>query len=98
LRHLVDRDLKGVQLIISDAGLVESAAEYLPEANGRVREVSHMLKDIHAQESQVTAGKKAQSDHRGSSCRKMSKAADLVEQSAHETLTYYAFPDITGRK
>src|SRR3974390_1323366 len=35
LRHLVDRGLKGVQLIISDAcrGLVESAAEYLPEAN-----------------------------------------------------------------
>ena len=25
---------------------------------------------------------------------KMSKAADLVEQSVHETLTYYAFPDI----
>ena len=33
-RHLVDRGLKGVQLIISDAcrGLMESAAEYLPEA------------------------------------------------------------------
>src|SRR5437016_4424506 len=34
LRHLVDRGLNGVQLIISDAcrGLTESAAEYLPEA------------------------------------------------------------------
>ena len=34
LRHLVDRGLKGVQLIISDAcrGLMESAADYLPEA------------------------------------------------------------------
>jgi putative transposase len=34
LRHLVDRGLTGVQLIISDAcrGLMESAAEYLPEA------------------------------------------------------------------
>ncbi len=34
LRHVVDRGLKGVQLIISDAcrGLTESAAEYLPEA------------------------------------------------------------------
>jgi len=34
LRHLVDRGLKGVQLITSDAcrGLMESAAEYLPEA------------------------------------------------------------------
>ena len=34
LRHLVDRGLTGVQLIISDAcrGLVESIADYLPEA------------------------------------------------------------------
>ena len=34
LHHLVDRGLKGVRLIISDAcrGLMESAAEYLPEA------------------------------------------------------------------
>ena len=34
LRHLVDRGLSGVQLIVSDAcrGLVESAAEFLPEA------------------------------------------------------------------
>ena len=33
LRHLVERGLKGVRLIISDAcrGLTESAAEYLPE-------------------------------------------------------------------
>ena len=34
LRHLVDRGLKGVELITSDAcrGLVESAAEFLPDA------------------------------------------------------------------
>ena len=34
LRHLVERGLKGVRLIISDAcrGLTESAAEYLPES------------------------------------------------------------------
>jgi transposase-like protein len=34
LRHLVDRGLKGVRLIISDAcrGLMKSAEEYLPEA------------------------------------------------------------------
>jgi putative transposase len=34
LRHLVDRGLSGVQLIISDAcrGLVESIADYLPDA------------------------------------------------------------------
>jgi putative transposase len=70
LRHLVDRGLKGVQLVISDAcrGLVESVADFLPEAryqrcmvhfyrnvfshvpSTRVREVSHMLKAIHAQQ------------------------------------------------
>ncbi|MHC2582817.1 transposase-like protein [Bradyrhizobium diazoefficiens] len=34
LRHLVDRGLRGVQLVVSDAcrGLVESVADYLPEA------------------------------------------------------------------
>jgi transposase-like protein len=37
LRHLVDRGLSGVQLIVSYAcrGLVESLAEYLPEVRGR---------------------------------------------------------------
>ena len=28
----------------------------------------------------------------------MSKAADLVEQTVHETLTYYDFPDIHWQK
>ncbi len=28
----------------------------------------------------------------------MVKAADLIEQAVHETLTYYAFPDIHWRK
>ncbi|MBG6143962.1 transposase-like protein [Labrenzia sp. EL_142] len=34
LRHLVDRGLSGVKLIVSDAcrGLVESIADYLPDA------------------------------------------------------------------
>ena len=114
LRHLVDRGLKGVQLVISDAcrGLVESVADFLPEAryqrcmvhfyrnvfshvpSTRVREVSHMLKAIHAQESREAADNKAQviiGDLRAS---KMAKAADLVEQAVHETLTYYGFPDI----
>ena len=79
LGHLVDRGLTGVQLIISDAcrGLMESAAEHLPEARWqrcmvhfyrnvfshvpatKVREVSHMLKAIHAQESRAAADRKA---------------------------------------
>jgi transposase-like protein len=118
LRHLVDRGLKGVQLVISDAcrGLVESVADFLPEAryqrcmvhfyrnvfshvpSTRVREVSHMLKAIHAQESREAADKKAQAIVEDLRATKMGKAADLVEQAVHETLTYYGFPDIHWQK
>ena len=118
LRHLVERGLKGVRLIISDAcrGLVESIAEYLPDARWqrcmvhfyrnvfshvpatRVREVSHMLKAIHAQESLVSADEKAKAIIAELRVMKMGKAADLVAQSVHETLTYYAFPDIHWHK
>ena len=47
IRHLVDRGLKGVELIISDAcrGLVESAAEYLPEASWQ-RCVVHFYRNV----------------------------------------------------
>jgi putative transposase len=118
LRHLVERGLKGVRLIISDAcrGLVESAAEYLPDAlwqrcmvhfyrnifshvpATKVRDVSHMLKAIHAQESRMAADAKANSVIAELRLLKMAKAADLVEQSVRETLTYYAFPDIHWHK
>jgi putative transposase len=117
-RGLVDRGLTGVQLVISDAcrGLIESAAEYLPEARWqrcmvhfyrnvfshvpatKVREVSHMLKAIHAQESRDAADKKARAIVDDLRASKMNTAADLVEQSVHETLTYYAFPDIHWQK
>jgi len=118
LRHLVDRGLKGVQLVISDAcrGLVESVADFLPEAryqrcmvhfyrnvfshvpSTRVREVSHMLKAIHAQESREAADKKAQAIVEDLRATRMGKAADLVEQAVHETLTSYGFPDIHWQK
>ena len=47
LRHLVDRGLNGVQLIISDAcrGLMESAAEYLPDARWQ-RCMVHFYRNI----------------------------------------------------
>jgi putative transposase len=118
LRHLVDRGLKGVQLIISDAcrGLIESAADYLPETRWqrcmvhfyrnvfshvpatKAREVSHMLKAIHGQESREAANQKAKAVIEDLRASKMSNAVDLVEQSVHETLTYYAFPDIHWHK
>jgi transposase-like protein len=118
LRHLVDRGLNGVQLIISDAcrGLMESAAEYLPDARWqrcmvhfyrnifshvpatKVREVSHMLKAIHSQENRNAADRKARAIVEGLRAGRMNTAADLVERSVHETLTYYAFPDIHWHK
>jgi len=118
LRHLVDRGLTGVQLIISNAcrGLVESTEEYLPEAGWqrcvvhfyrnvfshvpatKVRDVAHMLKAIHAQESREAAEQKARTVIEELRTSKMSKAADLVEQAVAETLTYYAFPDIHWQK
>lgn len=118
LRHLVDRGLKGVQLIISDAcrGLVESIADYLPDArwqrcmvhfyrnifshvpSGKVREVTHMLKAIHAQESRKAAQEKADAVVAELCSRRMIKAAELIEEAIGETLTYYAFPDSHWRK
>jgi transposase-like protein len=118
LRHLVDRGLSGVQLIISDAcrGLVESIADYLPDAQwqrcmvhfyrnvfshvpaGKMREVSHMLKAIHAQESRLAAQEKAQAVIAELRRQKLTRAAELVEESIGETLTFYAFPDGHWRK
>jgi putative transposase len=113
LRHLVDRGLSGVQLIISDAcrGLVESIAEYLPDARWqrcmvhfyrnvfshvpttKVREISHMLKAIHAQESRQAAQEKAATVVEDLRRLKLGKAAELVEAHIDETLSYYSFPD-----
>ena len=113
LRHLVDRGLSGVQLIISDAcrGLIESVAEYLPDArwqrcmvhfyrnvfshvpSTRVREVTHMLKAIHASENRAAADRKAEDVVSELRRQRMTRAADLVEEKIGETLTYYAFPD-----
>ena len=118
LRHLVDRGLSGVRLIISDAcrGLIESVAEYLPKArwqrcmvhfyrnvfshvpSTKVREVSHRLKAIHAQESRAAAQEKAEAVIAELRRQRLTRAAELVETSVGETLTYYAFPDIHWQK
>lgn len=118
LRHLVDRGLSGVQLIISDAcrGLVESIADYLPDArwqrcmvhfyrnvfshvpSTKVREVSHMLKAIHAQESRPAAEEKAEAVIAELRRQRLTRAAELIEGSIGETLAYYAFPDSHWRK
>jgi len=64
----------------------------------KVREVSHMLKAIHAQESRDAADRKARAIVDDLRAARMNTAADLVERSISETLTYYAFPDIHWQK
>jgi putative transposase len=50
------------------------------------------------QESRGAADQKARAIIKDLRASKISKAADLVEQAVHETLTYYAFPDIHWQK
>ena len=64
----------------------------------KVRDVSHMLKAIHAQESQEAANQKAKAIVDDLRAARMNTAADLVERSVQETLTYYTFPDIHWQK
>ena len=53
---------------------------------------------LRAQESREAADKKAQAIVEDLRATRMGKAADLVEQAVHETLTYYGFPDIHWQK
>ena len=64
----------------------------------KVCEVSRMLKAIHAQKSRGAAENKAKAIIGELRAGKMSKAVDLVEQTVHETMTYYAVPDIYRQK
>ena len=58
----------------------------------KVREVADMLKAIHASEDREAADKKVEDVTAKLKANKMWKAAELVEATAHETLSYYAFP------
>ena len=59
----------------------------------KVREVAHMLKAIHAQEDRAAARAKADEVIAKLKGMRLSKAAQLVEETVDETLVYYAFPD-----
>lgn len=65
---------------------------------GRMREVSRMLKAIHASEDLAAAQAKSQEVAAKLSEMRLGKVAELVEASALETLTYYAFPDAHWRR
>lgn len=58
----------------------------------KMKEVSMMLKAIHAQESKEAAKEKAQQVAQKLREMKLSKAAQKVEDGIHETLTYMSFP------
>lgn len=64
----------------------------------KVREVAAMLKAIHAQEDYAAAEAKAAAVVAKLRAARMRKAADLVEQSVPETLSYYAFPEPHWRR
>lgn len=118
LRHLKERGLTGVKLIISDAclGLVESAAEYYPKAkwqrctvhfyrnvfnvvpNSKMKEVTIMLKAIHASEDREAALEKAASVVEKLKKMKLREAAKKIEESIAETLAYYDFPSAHWRR
>ena len=57
-----------------------------------------MLKAIHAQESRKAAQEKAGAVVAELRAKRMVRAAELIEESIGETLTYYAFPDSHWRK
>ena len=112
LRHLKERGLSGVKLIISDAclGLVESVAEFYPEAgwqrcmvhfyrnifsvvpNTKMKEVTIMLKAIHASEDRAAAQEKANAVIEKLGKMKLQQAAQKIRESIGETFGYYDFP------
>ena len=63
----------------------------------RVREVSHSSRPSMPRRT-ATRPTASSGDCRRPAAARMNTAADLVERSVHETLTYYAFPDIHWQK
>lgn len=112
VRHLKERGLTGVKLVISDKclGLVQAVAEFYPEAGwqrcvvhfyrnvftavpkGKVKEVAAMMKAIHAQEDRAAALEKAKAVQAKLELMRLSRAAEIVAEGVHETLSYMAFP------
>ena len=118
LRHLKERGLKDVELIISDAclGLVESVGDFYPKARwqrctvhfyrnvfsyvpkAKMKDVTMMLKAIHAAEDLEAAREKASAVIAKLRKMRLQQAAQLVEEKIEETLTYYSFPSSHWRR
>jgi transposase-like protein len=114
LRHLKDRGLVGVQLIISDAcrGLMEAAAELFPEAAWQ-RCVVHFYRNVFshvpngkvAEVARMLKAIHAQEDRKAAQAKaaeSVSRLKELKLRSAAElveqTLVYYAFPSTHWRQ
>ena len=66
--------------------------------HGKMREVTAMLKAIHAQEDLISAREKAKAVATKLRSMKLSQAAEKVETGIEETLTYMHFPSEHWRK
>ena len=64
----------------------------------KVREVADMLKAIHASEDRAAADQKVVDVIAKLKAGRMWKAVELIEATAHETLSYYAFPSEHWRR
>lgn len=64
---------------------------------GKIMAVAAMLKAIHAQEDRKAAEDKIKVVASKLEKMKLSKAAKLVREGAHETLSYYSFPQAHWR-
>ena len=64
----------------------------------KLREVALMLKAIHAQEDRAAAAAKAEQVVAKLRAMRLQKAAQLVEDSVVETLSYYAYPEEHWRR
>jgi transposase-like protein len=112
LKHLKERGLTGVRMILGDKclGLVDAIGNVFPESKyqrcivhfyrnvysvtprKRMREVTAMLKAIHAQENKASARQKAKMVIDTLRAMKMKEAAAAIENGIEETLTYMEFP------
>ena len=64
----------------------------------RVKKVAMMLKAIHASEDWEAANEKARAVIKKLKKQKLTQAAKKIEDSIHETLTYYDFPSEHWRR
>jgi transposase-like protein len=92
LKHLKDRGLTGVRLVVSDAclGLTEALAEVFPNADWQ-RCAVHFYRNVfsHVPNTKV---REVAAMLKAIHAQESRAAAELVDDRIHETLTLYAYP------